>query len=334
MAFVAKSVAAVGAAAAAAAVGGITLLVKNSLEATDAMAKLSDKTSIQIEALYGWQVAADDVGVELQSVTRMSQILQRHISEAASGNEAAAATFRRLGLDMAALRGASPEAALGMVSDKLNAIENQADKTALGMQAFGRGFMENGNFIRLGSEGLEKAKKRAEELGLTLNRVDAAKLELVNDAFDELKSVIAGVGNTFAVALAPFILKATQGLVDASIASGNFKKEIRAAVEGAIGTLGTLLDVLRRLQMGWLIIKATFLEFSGVRSIHPVGWCCDRKLRLGADVYRAHGTEWSGSDVDSCQDGCREVARLHDRRSCRCAICHRGRYFLHQRGAG
>jgi hypothetical protein len=259
---VAKTFTAMGIAAGAAAGGGIALLVKQSLDATDAMAKLSDKTGIQIETLYGWQVAADDVGVELQGVTKMSQMLQRQISEAANGSKEAADNFKRLGTSFSELRFLTPEAALGVISDKLNNVTNQADKTALGMSVLGRGFMENSNFIKLGSEGMAKATERAKELGLTLSRMEAAKIEAVNDAFDELKTVVAGVGNSFSQALAPYILEATKNLVDASVKSGNFKAEIKSMVDGSIGALGWLLDVMRKMQISWLWVKAVFLEFS------------------------------------------------------------------------
>jgi len=59
--------------------------------------------------------------------------------------------------------------------------------------------------LKIGAGGIGDLEARAKELGLVLNSTDVQKVKAANDAIDELKSAIVGVGNAIAVAAAPYV---------------------------------------------------------------------------------------------------------------------------------
>ena len=259
---VAMSAVAAGTAIAGSLVGAMTLLAKQSLEAGDAMAKLSDKTGVNIETLYGWKAAANNVGTSVEAVAAMAQKLQRNIAQAAQGNEQAAESFKRLGLDVNQLIQMRPEDAFGKVADSINKIGSQAERTNAGVEAFGRGFMDASLFVKLGSEGMADAKRRAEELGVTLNRFDAAKIEAVNDSFDELKLALEGIGNTIAVAVSPYLKGMVDAFTEGAAATGGYKQKIIDFVETTVKGIGFVLDVWKGLRIEVAALKVGFFALA------------------------------------------------------------------------
>jgi hypothetical protein len=99
----------------------------------------------------------------------------------------------------------SPDEALKAVADAMNKVENQSDKVRLAFKLFDSEGVNLVNTLKLGSEGLSEVEREAEELGLTLNRTDAAMVEAANDAKDRLGKAFIGLASTIAVELAPSI---------------------------------------------------------------------------------------------------------------------------------
>src|SRR5207247_2365101 len=91
------------------------------------------------------------------------------------------------------------------IADKISKIENPAERATAAMQIFGKSGQQLLPLMMSGAEGLAAAQKEAEKLGLTYNRVDAAKVEAANDSMTRMKAVVTGVGNQLAIQLAPFI---------------------------------------------------------------------------------------------------------------------------------
>ncbi len=253
---VVKSATAMGTSVAAAGTAMAVAMVKKGLDSVDAMAKLSDKTSIGMEALFGFKVAADDVGVSLESVTGAVTKLQRNISEAAAGNEVMAQAFVKIGLSAEALRQLQPEQAFGKVIDALNEVPNKADAVAIKMQLLGRSAVELTNFLAIGSKGLEEYTAKAEKLGITVNRFDAKKVEDANDAFAELGHVVDGVGQQMAIALAPFLHQGANDIADYFLKG----KESVVSMESVVGTLGETIAVTADVFQGFGIIVASVAD--------------------------------------------------------------------------
>jgi len=226
-----------------------TVLVKKALESGDALAKLSDRTKVSVETLSGLALAADLAGTSIQTVAKSLNYSQKAISEARNGNVELADSFMRVGLSADELAGLSTEEAYYRIVDASNSLTSASDQTTLRMKLLGRGAVEAASFLAIGSEGMKESKKRADELGISLTRFDAAKIEQVNDAFTESGKAISGVGQTLAIALSPFLTQAAKDFTAAATASGGFKTEIQNAVNSAVKGAAWIVDAWRPVEI-------------------------------------------------------------------------------------
>jgi hypothetical protein len=182
---------------------GIGLLVKSQLEAIDVSGKLADRLGITTQALEGLNHAANLSGVSQESVAGASEKLLNKLGEAAGGSSAAVAAFDNLGLKWESLANMPLDQQLGTIGDALNSIQNPAQRAAAAQDIFGKSGQQLLPLLKEGSAGLAAMKTEADELGLTFNRLDAAKVEAANDAVSRFKSAFVGVGRQIAVAIAP-----------------------------------------------------------------------------------------------------------------------------------
>ncbi len=196
----------------AAAVGVVGLAFKSiksiftEFGAIDALAKTSDRLGITTEALVGLQFAASQTGVESNILGTSLQRLNRRLSEVATtGGGVAKKGLDALGLTAEELLALPLEKQFGLIGDRLNQVASVADKTAI---AFGFFDTEGGrllNTLRLGSDGLAALAKEADDLGIVITRVDAAKIEAANDTLNKLSKTLIGDAQRAAVTLAPAI---------------------------------------------------------------------------------------------------------------------------------
>ena len=102
--------------------------------------------------------------------------------------------------------------------------------------------------------------KKAQKLGLTFNRVDAAKVEAANESFVRLQGVITGVGNQLAIGLAPYIDAAVSKLVEMTSAGGGIGPKVGGAIEWVAKAIASASDYLELLPAGFHGFRAGALE--------------------------------------------------------------------------
>lgn len=262
---------------AAAAVVGLTRAIAGSVsaaaEAIDAEAKLADRLGVSTEALQGLQHAAGLSGVGQEQLSTALTMMTRQLGEAAGGSATAQAAFARLGLSAAELGALSPDEALERVADGLNALPSPAARTAAAMDLFGRSGAGMINFLAGGGEAMREARLEAEQLGLTVSRIDASAVEEMNDNISRVGAGMQGLWRQLAVAVAPAVSDLAAGLKDVFVAAmptikavfkavGDFLapvfrlvKEVGGALKdafsgGAVSGLGAALSPLRLLLQG------------------------------------------------------------------------------------
>src|SRR5690606_20240331 len=103
-----------------------------------------------------------------------------------------------LGLSADALARMKPDEAMAAIADRLKEIKNPAERAAVASDIFGRAGMKLQNVLMGGSEAFKAAREETERLGISFNRVDAAKVEQANDAMMRAKEVVRGVGQQVA----------------------------------------------------------------------------------------------------------------------------------------
>lgn len=248
-------------------------LAAASMEGVDATAKLADSLGITTENLVGLQYAADLSGVSSEELASGLTKMLKVVGEAGTGAKSAVEALDRIGLSAEMLKGQSPDQVFATIADRLNGITDPAERAAATMEIFGKGGRGLIPLLAEGSDGLAAMQARAEELGLTFSRVDAAQVEMANDAISDAGKVIQGLGQDFAVQLAPFIQEAATLLTNFGTEGGRTGGLATAAVEMIASGVAYLADYLELVKAGWYGLKAAiiFVAEGAVRAIDLVG---------------------------------------------------------------
>lgn len=245
-------------------VAGFGALIKSSMDATDALAKASDRLGITTQALGGLRYAGELAGVSAEKLDTGLTMMSRRLIEAAQGSKESEEAFRTLGLSAKDLTQIPADQAFARISDALNGVENTMQRTQITMDIFGRSGAEMMNLMASGAEGFAAARREAEGLGLAVSRVDAAKIEIANDSITRIKSVFAGLGNTIAVQLSPYIQAVGDWLVRSSIEADGFRGHIATAMEYAVRAVGWLMDAFHGLHVIWKLLQQGWYELQNV----------------------------------------------------------------------
>jgi len=171
----------------------------------DSIDKMAKRSGIGVEALQGLRFAAEQSGSSIAVVEKSIFKLDRAIGDAIGGSTALQDDFARLGVDVNALSQMTPEQQLGVMADALMAIENPAERAALGARLMGRGFEELQPLLQEGSQGINALTSEYDQFGVALSATDVSAAAELTDAFNRISTVVRGfivnVGAKFAPTL-------------------------------------------------------------------------------------------------------------------------------------
>jgi len=244
-----------GAVAGLAGAAGLGLLTKASFESIDATAKLADAVGISTEKLGGYQFLAGQAGVSSEALNNSFKKLANSVGEASMGFGTAAPAFRELGLSAQDLAKANPDEQFKRIAEAIGQVGDRSTQAAIAQDIFGKKGIDLLNVLDKGREGIEAYQREAELLGATFNRVDAAKVEAANDAFDKLKTIFTGFFNRVAVTLSPLIVGIAKDLQKVIIEAGGFQKAIDSAFRFAVRATGVFADGVRGIQIAFNLLK-------------------------------------------------------------------------------
>jgi hypothetical protein len=206
--FAAAGVAAIGATAVA-----MIGLTKASLANIDTLAKNARSLGLTTSALQKMTMVAGEAGVEAGQLSSMLGLMQRNIIELGDGTAAQVDAFARLGLSMKDLQGLSPDEQFRRIAESLNQIEDPAVKTATAMDIFGRSGRGAINMLDGYSAKVEEAADFQRRFNISVSQLDAEQVEKANDAVARIAMVFQGLGNTMATAVAPALIKLSEGFI-------------------------------------------------------------------------------------------------------------------------
>ncbi len=240
---------------------GFGYLVKSSLNSADALAKTSAKIGTTTEALSKLRYAASITGVEANTLDMAMQRFTRRTAEAAAGTGEAKAAIAELGLNAKKLQQLPLDKQMQALSEAFSNVENDSDKLRLAFKLFDSEGAALVNTLALGEKGMEELFGRAEALGIVMSSSAAAGAETANDALSDLFSIVKGLKDQFAVALAPAITAVTETLtafilkmastkegingVGQALATG-FLEGLSRAIKGAQEFANTVIKVANK----------------------------------------------------------------------------------------
>jgi hypothetical protein len=161
----------------------------NSLRSTiDATAKLAARTGISVEALQGFQVAAELSGV--QNLESAIQRLTISIGDAGAGVKGPRDALAKLGLSFDEISKLKPEDQFRAVAAAFQGVGTQAEKAAVAADLFGRSGVE---LLPLFASNLAQIEARAGRLGIVLGSDQTAAIERMNDSLLLVRKTLDGI---------------------------------------------------------------------------------------------------------------------------------------------
>lgn len=222
--------AALGAAAAV----GLGVLVKKSIDAADNLSKLAQKTGISVESLSGLAFAADQSGIDLETLSARMVNLARRAKEGDRGVLSYRQAFDKLGISLRDNNGQlkGTEELLLEVADSFSQMEDGTLKAALATDLFSNQGVALIPFLNQGAAGIRKMKDEAAELGLIMDTETALGAERFNDNLGKLQGALTGIGNTILAETAPMMVLLSDSMVD-FVKEGDGAKKLAQGIASA-----------------------------------------------------------------------------------------------------
>lgn len=238
------------AAGATAAAGAIALIYAEQSQLIDQTTKLSQSLGMTTESYTQLRYAANLNGAgEVFDSAMESMVIK--MGEATFGSGEAKEALDILGLSAAKMGNMTPDQQLLALSDALKNVENQSQKTFITDSIFGGPEMMN--LLNQGSESINAMAEEADVLGITLQRIDAAKIEMANDAMYKVGQTTTALNQSLATQLAPFVASLADQFIEYSKQFGGMNNMIATGIHSTTKGVGYLADAFRGIQ---LIIKS------------------------------------------------------------------------------
>ena len=290
---------------AAGAVAGMGFLIRQSLNATDSLAKTANRIGTTTAELSKLQYAGEIAGMSIEQTNMALQRFSRRTAEAARGTGEAQGALRELGLDAVTLSQMPLSQAMLDLSDSMSAVENRTQLLRIAVKLFdteGAGMV---NRLNQGGEALARMYREATNLGIVMSQNVAVNVERTQDAITRLGFLFRGMRDQIVGALAPAIEYLTNSItiffVRLMQSEGGIEKWARTVAAGFLNGLANIVDgfaaAVRGLQNfinGIIVLINVVREFADLPPLEeiiiPVGTAAAEaaeKLRAMADAVNA-----------------------------------------------
>jgi|GEM_PF-1328845 len=225
---------------ATASVAALTMIINKQRDLIDSQAKLAQSLGTTYEGLAVSARAAELSGVSMSSLEQATKDLTRRLSQAAEGAGPAADALERLGLSVEELQALPLDKRIATINKAINDFIPAAEQAAVAGKLFG----EEGSLAirRMDPATIAEAARQVRVFGLNLSDVDAAKVEMANDAFSTLSLAVDGLQKQLTVALAPAIKAVGDEFRRAVEEAGGFGTVVPEAVDSTINALGFVIN--------------------------------------------------------------------------------------------
>ncbi len=213
--------------AAAAAGAGLAVLIKKGIDELDKLDEVSQKIGVTVESLSSLGKVAKIEGMSIDELAGSLVKLTRTISEANTGSEAAAQTFKSMGLDPSTFK--NSEDALLQISDKFSQYRDGLNKTALAVELFGKAGAGMIPFLNQGSGLITQIRGELDSFGNASTKAATEAAEF-NDRMAKMGIVVNTLFQKFVSELLPTLNNFSQSLFDTFTYSDLLRNEINKLV--------------------------------------------------------------------------------------------------------
>jgi len=203
---------AVGAAAAAMGVAVTAAAIKGAQQIDEA-AKAARRLDASIGGFRALELAAQEAGVNLSSLTNDIQTMNREISAiGVSGN--AERALKAIGLSAKDIEGLDADEKIARIADQVSALGLDAGETTAVLRDLGVRNREMALLILQGGDAIRSARDDIKDYGLEISNFDATRIEQANDAMSRLGLVTQYAGQQLAIAIVPALGRMAEALTN------------------------------------------------------------------------------------------------------------------------
>jgi hypothetical protein len=202
--------------AAGAAVASLGAMVSATAQYAEDMTHLKQVTGIATTTLQEWGVAMNREGASTESLARATKILSEKMVEAKAGVGEGADVFRKLGIAVVDANGHmrnSDDVLLDLIAT-FEKYKDGANKTALGVQLFGRQFFALLPVFNAGTKAFQDAKDEAHRLSAVLDEDTIKRLDALDDKIDDTKLAFKALTHQIGALIAPLVGPLIDGFKD------------------------------------------------------------------------------------------------------------------------
>lgn len=234
----------------AAGVAGLFALSKNASDFGSTIHDASIKTGIGAETISALKLAADESGSSLETMTGGIAKFAKNVAKAGEDSKESAKFVKAFGITpQAALK--DLDGSLAKVFTRIGEARPGVEQITLAQKAFGKSGADLIPLMEQVGFNLDEFRKKAKELGITIDDGAAAQADAFGDQLVELEAQLAGVGRTIGFELMPIFEDMTTSM-----------SEWLASNQGEIQSWGrTVGDVLRGVIGYWNDAAKAIREF-------------------------------------------------------------------------
>jgi hypothetical protein len=224
--------------------------VETSIEYATSIEKASQKTGFAAETLQVYGLAAQQIGIDQEVVTKGLIKFQKSMGDLEAGSVKAKNAIKELFGNSDALKGLPDEARLNKVTEALAKMEPGAKRTSIAIALFGKAGAELLPVIdELGAQGFDNLKAKLEQYGLALDEQGIKRMKQAEASMADLKLAARGVQMQFTEGLVPALSDISEGLAKSIGPSGwrGFGEAAGDAVKSVILFIGSLSIQLREI---------------------------------------------------------------------------------------
>lgn len=221
---------------------------------------LADSLGLTYAEFQNLSLVAEETGASQTALATAITKTQQAVFDAANGVKSAQEKFALLGLSISELQKMSPAEQFQAIGTAIGTITDPATRTALAVELFGKSGRELINMLPELSAKIAEASEFNKKFGLSLEDVDAAKVEEAGDAFGRVGMVAQGAGNVIAVQFAPLVTEASNRLVEAAFSADDFASGIQTGMKAASYAIDLVRKAVLLFQTGYNSMILAVLE--------------------------------------------------------------------------
>jgi DNA-binding protein YbaB len=207
-----------------AAVGAVGALVRTAANQADTLNRNALAAGVNVEQLQRLGFAASQSGSSMEELSTSMRFLNRNVYNALrTGTGTQAEAFQKLGVSMDSLRRKTPDQLLLEISDRMNKVSSEAEKSALSMEIFGRSGTGLLEFLGKGSEEIQRLTARADAFGVQTQE-QVMTLKAFNDAVGAILFIFNQLRGIIAAKLAPQLIKLMKNFEDFLVVNADIIK--------------------------------------------------------------------------------------------------------------